>query len=435
MSNYFKKCFAIIILVAILTLPIVVQAAWWNPFSWNVWHKIANIFYKPQAVQTQYENKEIDFNNFDTPKNIEGYELVEFKEIGTNCVYPAEIKEMEKANKLGKNYVQPAEETKRDRICSTPYRATYNNDGGGQVQVKVYIISDRKKEFFEAYHKSNAFNNNGMGEISPGVYIGAGREPFISLYWFPKKNYDIIFIDQYVWINGKTTGASIDNPVINYYLKKYPPLLNQSFASFKARIETQEERMASCKSLDNKDAKNTCFWTIAIKYKNINYCEEIFSIDKKENCYIKVAELNKDSSVCGKIALSERNKCYLTFAKLNQDPELCEKISDQYFKEDTCYSSVASFKNPDVCSKIKIANRDNCYLKMIINPEICIGDEYEKIKDLCKPNPVLCNKINDIGKRNECFHESARRLKDIEICKNISTEHTRELCERFLQGR
>lgn len=44
-----KLC-VIILLLVVLIIPSVASAAWWNPFSWNIWQNIWNsIFYKPQV--------------------------------------------------------------------------------------------------------------------------------------------------------------------------------------------------------------------------------------------------------------------------------------------------------------------------------------------------------------------------------------------------
>lgn len=57
-KQYFVKIVSVVLLLAILILPAMAQAAWWNPFSWNIWQKISEIFYKPQVVQVEQQNKE-----------------------------------------------------------------------------------------------------------------------------------------------------------------------------------------------------------------------------------------------------------------------------------------------------------------------------------------------------------------------------------------
>lgn len=57
-KKYFAKIAPIIILLVILFLPTFVSAAWWNPFSWNIWQRIASIFHKQEIAQVQQDNKE-----------------------------------------------------------------------------------------------------------------------------------------------------------------------------------------------------------------------------------------------------------------------------------------------------------------------------------------------------------------------------------------
>lgn len=46
------KSFVIILLLAILIIPSVALASWWNPFSWNIWQNIWNsIFHKQVSVE------------------------------------------------------------------------------------------------------------------------------------------------------------------------------------------------------------------------------------------------------------------------------------------------------------------------------------------------------------------------------------------------
>ena len=46
------KTYAVIILLAVLIVPSVAFASWWNPFSWH-WFNIFNMFFKPQTTIVQ----------------------------------------------------------------------------------------------------------------------------------------------------------------------------------------------------------------------------------------------------------------------------------------------------------------------------------------------------------------------------------------------
>lgn len=146
------------------------------------------------------EKREVNLYELDVPDSISDYELAAFKKIGRDCL--------------------PDEEG--NRICSTPIRAEYYDDsnievnGNDGVYVVAYIIQKSKNDFIEKYHEIN-----NRGKISSGIYISPGRTPN-KLYWFTNE-YDIITVEQYVWRNDTLTDASLNNPVIKYYLEKYPP--------------------------------------------------------------------------------------------------------------------------------------------------------------------------------------------------------------------
>lgn len=97
MQNNFKK-YLIITLLTITFLPTFVFAAWWNPFSWNIWQKIGYIFNKQETTQVQQEKKleevKVDqINNWKTYTNTEyGFEIkypINFKELSSP--YPEQL--------------------------------------------------------------------------------------------------------------------------------------------------------------------------------------------------------------------------------------------------------------------------------------------------------------------------------------------------------
>ncbi len=64
-------------------------------------------------------------------------------------------------------------------------------------------------------------------------------------------------------------------------------------------------------------------------------CEEMTDIKEREDCYVGVAEMTGDSSVCKEITSDEsrRNKCYVKAAETSKDASICKKITDDDIKE------------------------------------------------------------------------------------------------------
>lgn len=93
MTNFSKnkKYFAVALLLVILVVPTFASASWWNPFSWNIWQKIAEIFYKPQVVQVEQEKKTEDKELVDETADLALSEVEGWKTY-TNTEYGFEIK-------------------------------------------------------------------------------------------------------------------------------------------------------------------------------------------------------------------------------------------------------------------------------------------------------------------------------------------------------
>ncbi len=64
-------------------------------------------------------------------------------------------------------------------------------------------------------------------------------------------------------------------------------------------------------------------------------CEDIDDVKEKEDCYVRVAEMTGDSSVCKRITSDEsrRNKCYVKAAEFTKDISICEKITEDDIKK------------------------------------------------------------------------------------------------------
>ena len=77
----------------------------------------------------------------------------------------------------------------------------------------------------------------------------------------------------------------------------------------------------------------------AIKYKDVNKCEEItvetYGLAGKHSCYLYLAVLLNDESFCEKIPLDEplRSNCYFMIATMKEDISLCENVGESEIYE------------------------------------------------------------------------------------------------------
>ena len=79
-----------------------------------------------------------------------------------------------------------------------------------------------------------------------------------------------------------------------------------------------------------------------VPYLTIAECEMISDIDIRNGCYIKIADMTGNSSVCVRITkLDRKDKCYVKAATTSRDRSICENIiGDEDIKEH-CYSSIS----------------------------------------------------------------------------------------------
>jgi hypothetical protein len=140
---------------------------------------------------------------------------------------------------------------------------------------------------------------------------------------------------------------------------------------------TQNNELDLCSRIYNSDIQSDCIRKIAIQKNNINLCEKIFTdkIYDKDICYFDLAYKNKDINFCNKINNSETqehcNKC----VRGEQEEALClpvERLPDGLSVENA--ESVAS-------DYVQIATKP--VTDLLIN-------------DFAKVGNVLDYRINDI---------------------------------------
>jgi len=90
-------------------------------------------------------------------------------------------------------------------------------------------------------------------------------------------------------------------------------------------------------------------------------CESIDDIKEKEDCYVGVAEMTGDSSVCKEITSDEsrRNKCYVKAAETSKDASICEKITYDDIKK-MCFELVEVFPW-ESCKSEEDMSKEECH--------------------------------------------------------------------------
>ncbi|MCK4647493.1 hypothetical protein KAT24_01020 [Candidatus Pacearchaeota archaeon] len=93
-----------------------------------------------------------------------------------------------------------------------------------------------------------------------------------------------------------------------------------------------------CGELIDNDAKDECYFNIAIEIKDDSLCERIIESIPKNICHAVVLD---NADLCEEITDSVgKDICYGTYAIKNEDSSICEKIIDDAKKE-ICYTNAA----------------------------------------------------------------------------------------------
>lgn len=225
----------------------------------------------------------------------------------------------------------------------------------------------------------------GKEDTAHGVLFCAydSKEDVInSIKWIIAKERDLIFKefkDKKVfgddkgqaigWINnaylivvgpGAEEGVSLPEDIVEAYLKKYPSefeLTEDDIPDAPPErpwvycTEEDEKKGNKCESQagarlqtdphPDKDKNCEVYVGCILPYEK---CEEITDIKEKEDCYVRVAEMTGDSSVCEKITSDEsrRNKCYVKAAETSKNANICKKITEDDIKK-MCFELVEVF--------------------------------------------------------------------------------------------
>ncbi|MEK6984318.1 MAG: hypothetical protein AABX33_07125 [Nanoarchaeota archaeon] len=140
-------------------------------------------------------------------------------------------------------------------------------------------------------------------------------------------------------------------------------------------------------------------------------CKNTQNQQEKDNCYFKIAEKNKDISICDKISSKGgSSECYyeilVSMEGKNISISLCDDLKDGWGKY-YCYSKVAiAEQDISVCNLIPNVDDDNTIREA-------------SLESIYLPPPYL---------RATCLMEVAKLKRDIKICEMIEIEHFKDNC-------
>ncbi len=196
---------------------------------------------------------------------------------------------------------------------------------------------------------------------------------------------------QYVCADGRTIVSSISLCPTAAAATPAPAAAAPTAAPVIA-LETELEVCSGMPEMQGNSLEELCVSGLAAKRADASLCKKL-SYDGKRTCYLLVAQVTGNASVCAE-AGAEKSNCYSEYAANANDASICEKITE-------------------------IGGKDNCYSKLAMS----LGDS------------ALCEKIKSVSQKNGCYFDMAMRLQDTAYCNKIMESSQQENCLQNLQQR
>lgn len=216
-----------------------------------------------------------------------------------------------------------------------------------------------------------------------------------------------------------------------------------------------------CEAIKAQETRDNCFFEVGSVIGLKQVCLQAGT--RKEDCLEKVALAKHSAEECLAIEGQERrNVCLKNLAVSSKEPAFCGKLEAEG-KRDTCYAKIAvDSNNLDACRQIADGKVMADCLRVVGQEtgteEFCVegteeGDRCFGLAATRSGKRELCGPIVDsvlesicyakVGQQNldedgcllasglqrdECLHAVGVALKDLRICREISTQETRSVC-------
>jgi hypothetical protein len=180
---------------------------------------------------------------------------------------------------------------------------------------------------------------------------------------------------------------------------------------------------------------------------SLSDCEKAKDQLDKDMCYNKVAEFQKDASLCENIqSASQKDGCYFDAAiptgpyGVYKDPSNCERIQNQTTRE-VCLAITR--QDPSKCEDFDTAFKDFCYWHIGMARQdlsICDKTNSSLFKESCytlvayhKKDPSICDNLQvELGWgrtfKYACYTGVAEATEDPSICEGINDDSLRDNC-------
>jgi len=339
-----KTYVVVILLLTILIIPSVALAAWWNPFTWNIWNNFLNIFSK-QNTSTQ--NNSDKSNYLSLEGKYKSYNTDSLKIIADNM---SEDNILNKAIK-DKDPSDCNELAAKEELSIRTYAESIKvSTSSVESEKSILYPYVNNCKFGYALH----YNDTSVCEL---IWNSRGSECYTqiakqtknpALCFYNRDNNYLKNLYNKFTEDGKGSLSSIDSCVFD--------------------IANSENNISICDTLKNmRDISPYfndvgCYYGYGYKRKNMNDCNNIANHEAilKDYCTYGVAVASLDPSICPKLGnetispngLGARDGCFDAMGEHFWDVNYCDKIQSDV-EQQLCYYVVAENNFPSAGNKLK----------------------------------------------------------------------------------
>lgn len=136
-------------------------------------------------------------------------------------------------------------------------------------------------------------------------------------------------------------------------------LANETLCDMPLLIDTSEYISPTDPRSSYLYAKENCYVSVAVRKKDLSFCEEMIRENKKTSCRAIIYAKTGMDDACELEELT--HNCWWTFAIIKKDEKFCNNM-EPGDEQDQCYSNIAWEKNDNrICNKISRNNqKDAC---------------------------------------------------------------------------
>jgi len=199
-----------------------------------------------------------------------------------------------------------------------------------------------------------------------------------------------------------------------------------------------------CVNLSDYD-KAFCFSDVAVLKNDIEVCKSIRLENNSQQqqlnidyCMAVFAFHKEDVGLCSQLQTTPlREACFIDFAISSKNTRICDEVTDEQNKYTNCYTKIAELQSDtEICGRIENSDYMNlCKAKVSKEVKYCTPINDVGISDACYLQSAWddmdwksCSGIRDEMHHDFCLAAIAAQLKDETICVNVIIEQNFQNC-------